>query len=108
MLNPLALFFIIDVPLAILCLVEGFLKQIFDRGFKNGHDVFVFVLDDVVSLLVLLIWLFGVFVGFGFDFVSFLFDLEDLFGGLEDAVLDFVDFAQELPIGNAVFPGICA
>ena len=108
MLGPLAFFLVIDVPLSVLCLMEGLLEQVFNCGFENGHDVFVLVLDDVVLFFVLLVWWFVVFVGFGFDLVSFFLDLEDLFRGLEDAVLDLVDLAEELPVGHAVFPCVGA
>jgi hypothetical protein len=106
LLDPLAFFLIVNVPLTVFSLVESLLQEVFNSGFENCHNILIFVLDDVVFLFVLLVGLFLVFIVFGVDLVSFFLDLEDFFGGFEDAVFDFVDFTEELPVGDTIFPSI--
>ena len=106
LLNPLAFFLVVNVPLAISRLMKCLHKQVLHCGLEDSHGVLVLILDDlVVCILLRFLGLWLLFLIVLVQNLSLFLYFEHFLGGLKDAFLDFINFVDDFPLLHAGLPG---
>lgn len=85
--------------------MESLLDEILDCLFQNGKRVLILILNNLIILRILLIFPFCFLIlGFFKEMLPLLLNFQYLLGGLEDALLNFLDLVKLLPLLHAILP----
>lgn len=108
LLNPLSLFIVINIPLAISGLVKCFFDEIINRTLENSKCILILILDDLVIIIFfLLVGGFLSFLRLIKHMFPLLFDLQYLFGWLKDACLNLLYLVEVPPLLHPILPCKC-